>query len=489
MYLTKELLSTGFLADTFLYAVNNAVLIVTCFIFGVYFILAVISAISLRNYLRKNSYVDYHSIILAPLTPSISIVAPAYNEERTIVENIIALNAIYYNNYEIIIINDGSKDNTFRKMVDFFELEKVNYYFDYRLPCQKIRGMYKSRNKAYQKLTVIDKLNGGKADALNAGINTSKKDLICCIDIDSIVEPDVLLKMVKPFMEETDKKVIGTGGVLRIANSCEIENGKIKNIHLSNRFLPRVQALEYTRAFLLSRMAWSHLDGLLLISGALGLFDKETVIQCGGYSTKTVGEDMELVVRMRRYMVTCKIPYQVVYIPDPLAWTEVPDTSTQLATQRNRWTRGTLETLIMHRDLFMKPKYGKFSILGYTYWLLFEWAAPLLEFSGYVWFLFLIVTHQVNWTFFLHLFAFVYTFAIMISMFAILFEEKTFHKYKNRRDVLKLILTALLEPVVYHPRTVLWAVRGNIDYLRGVRSWGKMERVGFGIDKKTSPKK
>ena len=471
-------------SEVFFYIINNVIFVLTCIIFGTYITLAAVSAIALRNYLRKNSYVDYNSIILAPLTPSISIIAPAYNEERTIVENIRALLSSYYNNLEVIIVNDGSTDETFKRMVEAYSLERVNYYFDYRLPCQRIRGVYKSKNRSFKNLTVIDKVNGGKADALNAGINTSRKELICCIDVDSIMEPAAMLKMVKPFMEETDKKIIGTGGVIRIANSCVIEDGEIKDIRLPKDFLLRAQVLEYTRAFLLARMAWGKLNGLLLISGALGLFDKETVIKCGGYSTKTVGEDMELVVRMRRYMAEQKIPYQISYIPDPLVWTEVPPETKALARQRNRWTRGTLETLLMHRKLFMNPKYGRLGMLGYTYWFFFEWLAPIVEFLGYIYFAYLVIFQKVNWPFFLFLLAFVYSFAVMISSFSILFEEKTFHKYKNRRDVLNLLLTALLEPFFYHPRTVWWAIRGNIDYLRGVRSWGKMEREGFGKGKK-----
>jgi len=443
-----------------------------------------VSAIALRDYLRKNSYVDHTSILLAPLTPSISVIAPAYNEEVTIVENIRALLSLYYNNYEVIIVNDGSKDNTFKQMTDAYDLERVNYYFDYRIPCERIRGVYKSKNGAFRKLTVIDKVNGGKADALNAGLNISKKELVCCIDVDSIMEPDALLKMVKPFMEETEKKVVAVGGVVRIANSCVIEDGQIQEIRLPSEFLPRMQVLEYTRAFLLARMAWGKLNGLLLISGALGMFDKEMAIKCGGYSTKTVGEDMELVVRIRRYMKEQKLKYQVIYIPDPLVWTEVPATAKVLRRQRNRWTRGTLEVLITHRNLFMNPKYGRLGLFGYNYWLLFEWLAPILEFCGYMFFLFLIITGNVNWPFFLLLLTFVYTFAVMLSTWAILFEEKTFHKYKTRREVFKLLGCAFIEPLFYHPRTVWWAIRGNFDYLRGVRSWGKMEREGFGKQKK-----
>ena len=477
-------------SDIFFYIINNVIFVLTCIIFGTYLTLAMVSAIALRNYLRKNSYVDYNSIILAPFTPSISVIAPAYNEERTIVENIRALLSSYYNNLEVIIVNDGSTDETFNRMVEAYNLERVNYYFDYRLACERIRGVYKSKNRSFKNLTVIDKVNGGKSDALNAGINTSKKELVCCIDVDSIMEPDALLKMVKPFMEETDKKIIGTGGVIRIANSCTIEDGQIKEIRLPKDFLLRSQVLEYTRAFLLARMAWGKLNGLLLISGALGLFDKETVIKCGGYSTKTVGEDMELVVRMRRYMAEQKIPYLINYIPDPLVWTEVPSTTKTLRRQRNRWTRGTLETLIAHRKLFMNFKYGRLGVLGYTYWFFFEWLAPIVEFLGYTYFIFLLIFRAINWPFFLLLLAFVYTFSVMLSSFAILFEEKTFHKYKSRRDVLNLLITAFLEPFFYHPRTVWWAILGNIDYMRGVRSWGKMEREGFGRSKKKfNPKK
>jgi len=466
------------------FIINNVIFILTCFIFTVYLILSAISAVALRNYLRKNSYVDYSSILLAPLTPSVSVIAPAYNEERTIIENIRALLSLYYNNYEVIIVNDGSNDHTFKQMVKAYDLERVNYFFDYRLSCERVRGVYKSKNDAFRKLIVVDKVNGGKADALNAGINISKKDLICCIDVDSIMEPHALLKMVKPFMEETDKKVIAAGGVIRIANSCIIEGGQISDIQLPKKFLPRMQVLEYTRAFLLTRMAWSKIDGLLLISGALGMFDKEVLIKSGGYSTKTVGEDMEIVVRIRRYMVEQKQPYKVIYIPDPLVWTEVPSTSKTLGRQRNRWTRGTLETLITHRKLFLNPKYGKFGMLGYSYWFIFEWMAPILEFLGYIYFTFLLVTNSINWPFFLLLLTFVYTFAVMLSTWAVLFEEKTFHKYKTRKEVLYLLATALLEPLFYHPRTVWWAIRGNIDYLRGIRKWGQIEREGFGKDKK-----
>jgi biofilm PGA synthesis N-glycosyltransferase PgaC len=298
------------------------------------------------------------------------------------------------------------------------------------------------------------------------------------IDADSIIESDSILKLVKPFLEEKDNKVIGTGGVIRIVNSCDVERGHIREIHFPTNILPRLQVLEYTRAFLLGRMAWSHLDGLMLISGAMGMFDRETVIKSGGYSIKTVGEDMELVLRMRRYMAEKGSKYEVTYIPDPLCWTEVPYDLKSMRKQRTRWTRGLVESLWTHRKLFFNRKYGRLGKLGYPYWFFFEWLAPLIAFSGFVYTLFLIVTNALNWPFYLLLFTFVYTFAVSLSTWAVLFEEITFHKYKNRRDVIRLLLTALVEPFFY-PVHTYFAVRGNIEAFRGKKSWGHTERNGF----------
>lgn len=461
----------------------NTIFIITLILFGSYVILGVFSAIALRKYLRKNSYVNYNSLVLSPLSPRISIIAPAFNESRTIIDNVRTLLSLYYNNFEVILVNDGSTDNTFEKVEQEYELIKVNYYFDYRIPCERIKGVYKSKNPSYNRLTVINKNNGGKADSLNAGINICQSNLFVSIDADSIIEPDSILKLVKPFLEEKERKVIGAGGVIRIVNSCNIERGHIREINTPVQILPRLQVLEYTRAFLLGRMAWSQLDGLMLISGAMGIFDRETVIKSGGYSISTVGEDMELVLRMRRYMAERGVKYEVTYIPDPLCWTEVPSDLKSLQRQRTRWTRGLVESLATHRKMFFNKTYGRLGILGYPYWFFFEWLAPLIAFSGFVYTLYLIITNAVNWPFYLILFLFVYTFAISLSTFALLFEEITFHKYKRKRDVLKLLLAALIEPLLY-PMHTYFAIRGNIDAFRKKKSWGKPIRQGFEMKEK-----
>jgi cellulose synthase/poly-beta-1,6-N-acetylglucosamine synthase-like glycosyltransferase len=457
---------------------GNIVFILTVIIFISYVILGIFSAIALRNYLRKNSYINYNSLVLSPLSPKISIIAPAFNESKTITDNIRTLLSLYYNNFEVIIVNDGSTDDTFTKIKEAYELVRVNYYFDYRIPCERIKGVYKSKNPSYNRLTVIDKNNGGKADSLNAGINISRSGLFVAIDADSIIEPDSILKLVKPFLEEKDRKVIGTGGVIRIVNSCDVERGHIKEIHLPEKILPRLQVLEYTRAFLLGRMAWSQLDGLMLISGAMGMFDRETVINAGGYSVKTVGEDMELVLRMRRFMADRKEGYEVTYIPDPLCWTEVPSDLHSMRKQRTRWTRGLIESLITHKKLFLNRKYGRLGMLGYPYWLFLEWLSPIIAFCGMVYTFFLIIFDSINWPFFLLLFGFVYAFAVSLSTFAVLFEEVTFHKYRKKRDVLKLLSTSLLEPFFY-PVHTYYAIRGNLEVMRGKQGWGTAKRHGF----------
>ncbi len=457
----------------------------TLFLFGSYLMLGIFSAIALRKYQRKNSYINYNSLVLSPLSPKISIIAPAFNESKTIIDNIRTLLSLYYNNFEVIIVNDGSTDNTFDLVKDAYDLIRVNYYFDYRIPCERIKGVYRSKNPSYNRLTVIDKNNGGKADSLNAGINICQSGLFVSIDADSIIEPDSILKLVKPFLEEKERKVIGTGGVIRIVNSCDVERGHIREIKIPKQILPRLQVLEYTRAFLLGRMAWSHLDGLMLISGAMGIFDRETVIRAGGYSVNTVGEDMELVLRMRRFMTDQKENYEVTYIPDPLCWTEVPSDLKSMRKQRTRWTRGLVESLRTHRRMFFNPKYGRLGMLGYPYWFFFEWMAPLIAFAGFIYTIYLIFINSLNWPFYLLLFIFVYTFAVSLSTWAVLFEEITFHKYNRKRDVLKLLGIALFEPFFY-PVHTYFAIRGNLEALRGKKGWGKAERNGFDKKKKRS---
>jgi cellulose synthase/poly-beta-1,6-N-acetylglucosamine synthase-like glycosyltransferase len=460
------------------------ILLYSIVLLSLYVFIGLYSIGEIRKYLFKNSFTDYRALASSTQAPGMSILAPAYNEGANVIENVRSLLSIHYNNLEVIIINDGSKDDSLEKLIAAYDLYKSDFFVNEQVATKPVRGVYKSRAKKYRKLIVVDKVNGGKADALNVGINISQKEYIVCIDVDCILEQDALLKLAKPFLENTTQRVIATGGVIRIANGCTIEDGMLVKINLPNTFLPRMQTLEYIRAFLLGRMAWSRLNGLLLISGAFGAFDKEIAVKCGGYDHNTVGEDMELVVRMRRYMEELKQPYKVSFIPDPLCWTEAPVSFKILGRQRNRWARGTIETLRMHKVMFFNPKYGLLGMLSYPYWFFFEYLAPIIEFVGMSCFIILALFGLTNWYFFFCLLALVFSFGIMYSIFAILMEVLTYNQYSRYRDVLRLILTALMEPFVFHPFVVWSSIKGNIDLYQKKNSWGEMTRQGLSSPKK-----
>jgi cellulose synthase/poly-beta-1,6-N-acetylglucosamine synthase-like glycosyltransferase/phosphoglycerol transferase MdoB-like AlkP superfamily enzyme len=441
------------------------------------------------DYRKQNTFTDYSIIAADPNAPVFSLIAPAYNEGMTIVENVRSLLSLYYHNLEIIIVNDGSKDDSMQKLIEAYELECISFFVQGNIETNKIKGVYKSKNQAFKKLIVVDKENGGKADALNVGINVSLGDYLVCIDVDCILEQDAILKLAKPFLQQTDKKIIACGGVIRLANNCVIEDGKVVSVNMPRTILGRTQALEYIRAFVLGRMAWSRASGLILISGAFGVFDRKIVLECGGYDRTTVGEDMELVVRMRKYMEEKKEPYEVLTIPDPLCWTEVPESIDILKKQRNRWMRGTMETLWKHRKMMFNPKYGKLGMVSLPYWFFFEFLGPLIEFLGYIIFIIFLFMGIINWQFFFILFALVVSMGFLYSIYGILVDLVSYQVYTKRKDFLSLIGTAFSEPFYFHPIVVKAGVNGFIDYFKKSHGWGEMKRQGFNQTTKNLPLK
>ncbi len=458
-------------------SVEVIVLTFSVFLSVSYLLFSVLSYVFIKRHMERHKVSQYDDLLRSNFAPSVSLIAPAYNEGTTIVDNIRSMLSLEYNNYEVIVINDGSKDNTMEQVIRAFDLVKVPLCINQKVPTKKIIAAYKSKNRAFKRLTILDKENGGKADALNAGINISKSRLVTCLDVDCVLENDALQRMVKPFME--DSSVIASGGVVRIANSCEVEHGKLVKVHLPKGLLVRIQVLEYLRAFLLGRMAWTKLNGLLLISGAFGMFDRRVIVEAGGYNTKTVGEDMELVVRMRSLMIKQNRKFKVSLIPDPLCWTEVPTNTPTLIRQRNRWARGTMEVLKNHKYMFFNPKYKVMGLFSYPFWFFFEWLAPLLECFGMSYFLLTILLGSASWSHFSTLFVLLYSFSFFISTFTLYAEELSFPKYSRFSDQFKLMLAALVEPFIYHPRVVIANLLGNIDFLRGDKSWGEMKRDGF----------
>ncbi len=472
-------MDSGFL-NIFLEYINITFLVFTIVLFSMFTIMGYLSTRNSIHYKNKNSFGDLSKVMASPLAPSITIIAPAYNEGLTIVENIRSLMSLQYVNYEVMVVNDGSKDDTLQKMIDAYDLIKIEQEIDPNWKSKPIRGIYKSKHKAFSKLTVIDKENGGKSDALNTGMALSTNTYVGCIDVDCLLLPEALLHVVKSFYQRTEKKVIAVGGVIRVANSCIIDGGELEEIRLPKSWLAKFQLLEYTRSFILGRMAWGRIDSLLIISGAFGFFDREIAMAVGGYDTGTVGEDMEIVFKMRRYMHDRKEAYTVEYIPDSLCWTEVPEDLKILLNQRDRWARGNLETLFKHKDMFFNSKYGRLGLVSYPYWFFYEWLAPLLEFFGFFTIIIFGYLGILNWSFFIAITAAVYMFSIMFSFYAILWDVYSYNEYTKTKDILILMFCAIIEPITFHPIVVYAAIRGNYKKLFKIKSgWGSQVRKGF----------
>jgi cellulose synthase/poly-beta-1,6-N-acetylglucosamine synthase-like glycosyltransferase len=449
-----------------------------------YCILAILSYYAIKTYLNNKYSIPNNVVLKSNYLPGVSVVAPAYNEGPNVVYNVKSLLSLSYPKYQVVLVNDGSTDDTLQQLIDEFELVKVDFYYQEKIKTQPVRGHYKSKNPLYSKLLVVDKENGkSKADASNAGINSTKSPLFLCTDVDCILKNDTIIKLAKPFIE-AKKRVIATGAGIRISNSCEVKEGFLVKIHFPKGWYPRFQELEYVRAFLFGRMAWSQINGLLLVSGGLGMFDKEIAVAAGGYWHKSLGEDMELITRMRKYMYDNKLPFAIKYIPESLCWTEVPATREVLIRQRVRWARGLIQTLYMHKNIFFNPKYEKTGFLIFPYFFFFEFLIPILEVTGVIVLILGLFILDVNYINFLYLSLVVYLFYLIVTFISILLDDIIYKNYANTKEIIILIIMAIIEPFCYHPVNVYASLKGYYHFFRQKeQSWGNMQRQGFGTKK------
>ena len=446
----------------------------------IYLTLALLSYLAIKNYYNSKYYLHKDVLIKSNHTLGVSVIAPAYNEAATIVYNVKSLLSQDYPKFEIIIINDGSTDDTLQKLIDEFSLIKVDFFYQEKIKTQTVKCHYKSSNPVYAKLLVINKENGkSKADASNAGINSAKYSLFICTDVDCILRKDTIVMLTKPFIENT-RKVIATGAAIRISNSCEFKDGMLYKSHYPNNFFARFQELEYIRSFLFGRMAWSKTNCLLLVSGGLGMFDKQTVIDAGGYWHQSLGEDMELITRMRKLMHERKEDFLIKYIPESLCWTEVPSDKTVFLRQRVRWARGLVQTLYLHKKMFLNPKYGKTGLITMPHYFLFEFFVPILEVLGLIILALDIIFFSVNYEFLLIVSVFVYFFYTTITLISIYLDQLLYKQYASIRELSTLILMVFLEPFLYHPINVYASLKGYIHFLTNKeKKWGTMTRQGF----------
>ena len=441
---------------------------------GGYLILNLISVASLWRMLQERG-LETLPQVYSGAEPPVSILVPAYNEQATIVASVRSLLQLHYPEYEVLVINDGSRDGTLAALVQEFAMHPFPEAYRVRLASAPIRAIYRSVH--HPNLRLIDKENGGKADALNAGINGAQYPLFCSVDADSILQRDSLTRVAQPFVE--DPGIVAAGGTVRIANGCRVEGGFLTRTALPESWLALIQIVEYLRAFLFGRLGWSPLNALLIVSGAFALFRKEAVVEAGGYHTDTVGEDMELVVRLHRTRRTAGKPCRIVFLPDPVCWTEAPEDLGTLRRQRSRWQRGLGESLALNRRLLFHPRGGAAGWIAFPFMLIFEWFGPMIEVSGYAFVVTAFAFGYMSWQTTLVFLLAAMGLGVLLSVNALFLEEISFHVYTRGRDTARLLTAVIVENFGYRQLMTVWRLSGFIAGMRGGRArWGEMRRRG-----------
>jgi cellulose synthase/poly-beta-1,6-N-acetylglucosamine synthase-like glycosyltransferase len=467
--------------EQYVLMMSNSVVYYYLIVNGLYFILAILSAFGARKqrilWDIKSKSMLYEKGILG----SISIIAPAYNEELSIVESVTSLLNLKYPDYEVIVVNDGSKDKTLEKLIEHFRLERRNIPIRPLINTKAIKAVYKNKN--IPNLTIVDKINGGKADALNVGINTAKNEYVCGIDADSLLSPDALLKLMSSSLDH-DEITLALGGNIFPVNGSEVNHGFVEKQGLSKNSLASLQTIEYLRAFTLGRIGWAEMKSLLIISGAFGLFERRIIAEVGGYLTTsafkkdTVGEDMELVVRITKQAYDHHLNFRVDYIYNAICYTEVPQNFKSLRKQRNRWQRGLVDILSYHRVMIGNPKYKQVGLLGTPYFFLFEMFGPLIEIQGILALIISGVLGLLSLNIVLLLMLTSIGLGITLSLFALLVTERD-QLYLSKQDTFRLVLIAIFENFGWRQFISMYRIVGFIASMRKDTGWGHMVRTGF----------
>jgi cellulose synthase/poly-beta-1,6-N-acetylglucosamine synthase-like glycosyltransferase len=437
--------------------------------------LLLVAAVELKRYAARACPTALRRALRSPLAAAIAIVCPAYNEEAGIIDSVRALLALDYPKIEVVVVNDGSTDGTLGRLTEVFDLRPIRRPTPPYLPHRPVRGVYAPRSRL--PLLVIDKENGGKADSLNTGVNFTSCPLACAVDADSILEQDALAKAALPFIEDPER-TLAAAGMIRIANGCVIDRGRVVEVHPPRSRWAMFQVVEYLRAFFAVRTGWAAIGALLIVSGAFGLFRCDVVIAAGGWRTDTVGEDFELVVRLHRMWRDARRPYRIVYVPDPVCWTEGPETARGLRSQRARWHRGCIETLLTHRAMLMNPRYGTVGLIALPAMLLFEVLGPVIELSGYVMTTATLLAGRLSVAGFLLFLAVAVLYGLLLTLGAIAMEDALVSSRAEWVDLRRVLLFALGEGLGYRQVLIPWRLLGVWQLIRKTQ-WQPMERKGF----------
>lgn len=441
----------------------------------IYIVQLIGSFFRIKNNTKARRGADYDRYAESENLLPISLLIPAFNEEEHIVQNIKSLLKIQYPKFEVVVVNDGSKDKTHDSVVQAFGLYPIEYSIKVSVPTKKVRGIYYNVN--YPNLIYIDKENGGKSDALNAGINVSSYPLFACLDADTRLEKDALLKLATEFLKNSDTVV--AGGLVRIANGSVIRDGVWESFTLPDKLLEKFQIVEYFRSFLSGRVSWGMTNSMLIVSGAFGVFRKDIVVQVGGYKNNTIGEDMEIVVRIHRYLRKNKRKYAIIFVEDSVCWTQGPMQMKDLRGQRRRWQIGLMDTLISHRGMLFNLRYGLVGLMALPYNWIFELLGAVVEVLGYFIIPFSLVLGELNMFFFILYLLLAVLLGIILSLGSLILEQYTKKAAMSARQYFKISLYAILENFGYRQAITLFRVEGMLNYRKMRTTWGKIKREEF----------
>ncbi len=431
------------------------------------------SAVLVRRARHLQRFGRVSDMLSSQTSPPVSIVIPAYNEAAGIVDSVRSMSIVGYPRFEIVITNDGSKDETLQTLIDAFHLEKVRIPYRPDIPTAEVKGIYRGRGNV--EITVIDKENGGRADALNAGINAARYPYALCTDADVILDADCLVSAMRRVVEDR-QRTVAVGGNIRPLNGSQVRLGHLIRAGVPKRLVPRMQILEYLRTFVASRPAWSAMGALPLVSGAFGIWKRSAVITVGGFSSGHMGEDMDLTMRLHRHHIDNHIPYRIVYEPSAVIWTEVPDTMRVLKRQRVRWHRGLMTAVKDFMPMTFNPRYGKVGMITWAAMFLFEFVAPLVEFAGWITIPLALILGALNVTSLVILLSLAFGVGLLNSLVALSLDEG-YGYFTSPADTARLIVMALIENFGMRQMTVAWRIRAFMGG-RGTKSWGNMERKG-----------
>ncbi|KPN29431.1 N-glycosyltransferase [Halolamina pelagica] len=443
---------------------------------ALYFVIHTAALPRLQTEHRFSQWNEPYEAMDSPFLPGVAVIIPAYNEEEVILDCVQSSILLEYSDRETVVVNDGSDDETLAVLIEEFDMQPIPTDCPIDFPTEPVHDVYRSTTDT--DLYVIDKDNGGRSDAVNAGVWFTDMELFCTIDADTILDKAGLSEVVKPFLRNWGT-VIATGGTVRVANGTPVDEGEIEEPEFPRGFLPSVQVLEYLRSFYSGRIGLDTLESLIILSGAFGVFRTDLVRDIGGYRTDTLTEDLDLVLRLHKTMIDSGEDYEVSFVPAPVAWTEVPETLSVFVAQRRRWYNGLLENLITHREMMFNPKYGPIGLFALPFFLIAEAIGPLVEGIGYVLLPIAVLLGIFEPASFLLFFTVTSGFGIFLSWYATYGEVWTFRRYRKVSQVVQLMVLGVLENVGYRQLRTFIKITGLPQFVRGNTEWGEMVREGF----------